>query len=78
VIPRAPVLYDSGEDEDTFDGRRMKSHLAFNKNYSAIDVREYMCINMSNYMSLFTYLHACIYTRMCMNVYLCIHIYIYI
>jgi hypothetical protein len=29
-IPRPPVVYDSGEDEDLFDGRRMKSHLPLN------------------------------------------------
>ena len=27
VLPRSPVLYDSSEEEDFLDGRRMKTHL---------------------------------------------------
>ena len=27
VLPRSPVLYDSSEEEDFIDGRRMKTHL---------------------------------------------------
>lgn len=27
VLPRSPVLYDSSEEEDFMDGRRMKTHL---------------------------------------------------
>ena len=27
VLPRLPVLYDSSEEEDFLDGRRMKTHL---------------------------------------------------
>ena len=27
-LPRAPVLYDTAEEDDLFDGRRMKTHLA--------------------------------------------------
>ena len=27
ILPRLPVLYDSSEEEDFLDGRRMKTHL---------------------------------------------------
>lgn len=31
VLPRSPVLYDSSEEEDFMDGRRMKTHLRKHK-----------------------------------------------
>jgi ABC-type Zn2+ transport system substrate-binding protein/surface adhesin len=52
VLPRLPVLYDSSEEEDFLDGRRMKTHLrkSMTSTYNVLHVRlSHFIILLSDY-----------------------------